>query len=94
MDYPAGDVFVAVPVGTTDVGAVENGQDFGSWLLIRIEGPFNDEEAVLRAVVRSLAQAEAQLRPPVPAALAGWFELNQAVICESLTKLGSRCGTE
>ena len=24
----------------------------------------------------------------------GWFELNQAVICESLSKLGSRCGTE
>ena len=30
------------------------------------EGPFNDEEAVLRAVERSLVQAEAQLRPPVP----------------------------
>jgi hypothetical protein len=94
VDYPAGDVFVAVPVGTTDVGPVENGQDFGRWLLIRIEGPFNDEEAVLRALGRSLALAKTQLRPPVPAPLAGWFELNQAVVCESLSKLGSRCGTE
>jgi hypothetical protein len=49
---------------------------------------------VLRALDRALAQAEAQLQPPVASVLAGWFELNQAVICESLSKLGSRCGTE
>jgi hypothetical protein len=78
-------------VGTTDVGP--NSQDFGA-ASHPDRGAFNDGEAVLRAVDRSLAQAEAQLRPPVPAALAGWFELNEAVICESLTKLGSRCGTE
>jgi hypothetical protein len=82
-----------VPVGTTGVGAVEDGEDFGSWLLIRIEGPFTDEEGVLRAIDRSLS-GQGRLRPPVPAALAGWFELNQAVICESLAQLGSRCGTE
>ena len=83
-----------MPAGTTDVGTVENGQDFGSWLLIRKERIFNDEEGVLQAVDRALEQAEAQLQPPVPSALAGWFELNRAVICESLSKLGSRCGTE
>jgi hypothetical protein len=94
VDYPAGDVFVAVPIGTTGVGSVEDGQDFGRWLLIRKEGIFNDEEGVLRALDRALAQAEAQLQPPVASVLAGWFELNQAVICESLSKLGSRCGTE
>jgi hypothetical protein len=94
VDYPSGDVYVAVPVGTTGVAPVEDGEDFGSWLLIRIEGPFTDEEGVLRAIDRSLVQARARLRPPVPAALAGWFELNQAVICESLAQLGSRCGTE
>ena len=42
----------------------------------------------------SLASARAALREPVPAALAGWFELNRTVICESLSKLGSRCGSE
>jgi hypothetical protein len=94
VEYPAGAVFVAVPVGTTDVGPVEDGQDFGSWLLIRNEGPFDDEEELLRAVDRSLARAEARLEPPVSTVLAGWFELNQAVVCESLRKLGSRCGTE
>jgi hypothetical protein len=94
VDYPAGDVFVAVPVGATGVGPVDDGQDFGSWLLIRKEGIFNDEEGVLHALDRSLSQAEEQLEPPVPAALAGWFELNRSVICESLSKLGSQCGTE
>jgi hypothetical protein len=94
VDYPSGDIFVAVPVGSTDVGPVEGGRDFGSWLIVRVEGPFADREAVLRAAERSLARAQAQLEPPVPAALAGWFDLNSAVICESLAQLGSRCGTE
>ncbi len=85
---------MAVPVGTTGIGPVENGQDFGSWLIVRVGGPLSDKEAVLRAIDRSLAQAEAQLRPPVPTALSGWFELNRAVVCESLSKLGSQCGTE
>ena len=49
---------------------------------------------MLRALERSLADAEAQLQPPVPEALAEWFELNTAVVCESLAKLGSQCGTE
>jgi hypothetical protein len=91
IDYPAGDVFVAVPIGTTGVGPVEHGQDFGSWLLIRTEGIFNDEEGVLHSIERSLAEAEAQLEPPVPEPLAGWFELNRTVVCESLSKLGSQC---
>ena len=94
VDYPSGDLFVAVPVGSTDVGPVKGGRDFGSWLIVRVEGPFADREAVLRAAERSLALAQAQLEPPVPAALAGWFDLNGAVVCESLAQLGSRCGTE
>ncbi len=94
VDYPSGDVYVAVPVGTTGSGQVQGGRDFGSWLIIRVGGPLADEKAVLRAIDRSLALSEAQLQPPVPAPLAGWFELNRAVICESLAKLGSQCGTE
>ena len=79
VDYPAGDVFVAVPVGTTEGrGRSRNGQDFGSWLIIRDRRAHSPTaEAVLRAVDRSLAAGQAQLRPPVPAALAGWFELNR-----------------
>jgi hypothetical protein len=94
IDYPSGDVYVAVPTGTTASGPVQGGQDFGSWLFIRTGGPFDDKEGVLRAVEASLARAQAQLQPPVPAALAGWFELNRAVVCETLAKLGSQCGTE
>ena len=32
--------------------------------------------------------------PPVPEPLAGWFQLNGTVLCESLRKLGAECGTE
>ena len=94
VDYPSGDLYVAVPAGTTKTGPVTGGRDFGSWLLIRVEGPFADRAAVLAAAERSLASAQAQLEPPVPAALAGWFELNRSVLCESLVELGSGCGTE
>jgi hypothetical protein len=94
VDYPAGDLYVAVPTGTTKAGAVPGGHDFGSWLIVRVDGPFADRAAVLRAAERSLSLTQAQLEPPVPAALAGWFELNRSVICESLAQLGSRCGTE
>jgi hypothetical protein len=94
VDYPAGDLYVAVPIGTTNAGSISGGHDFGSWLIVRENGPFADRAAVLRAAERSLALTHAQLGPPVPAALTGWFELNRAVICESLAQLGSRCGTE
>ncbi|HEX3254493.1 MAG TPA: glycosyltransferase family 39 protein [Gaiellaceae bacterium] len=94
VDYPAGDLYMAVPTGTTKVDSVPNGQPFGSWLLIRRPGPFTERAAILHAAEGSLASARAALREPVPAALAGWFELNRTVICESLSKLGSRCGSE
>jgi hypothetical protein len=94
VDYPAADLYVAVPVGTTKAGSVPGGHDVGSWLIVRVDGPFGNRAAVLRAAERALGLARAQLEPPVPAALAGWFELNRSVICESLAQLGSRCGTE
>jgi hypothetical protein len=94
VDYPARDLYVAVPTGTTKAGAVPGGHDFGSWLIVRVDGPFADRATVLRAAERSLSLTDAQLEPPVPAALAGWFELNRSVICESLAQLDSRCGTE
>jgi hypothetical protein len=94
VDYPARDLYVAVPTGTTKAGAVPGGHEFGSWLIVGVDGPFADRAAVLRAAERSLGLAQAQLEPPLPAALAGWFELNRSVICESLAQLRSRCGTE
>jgi hypothetical protein len=48
---------------------------------------------VLRATERTLFYVrESLVSPPEP--LNGWFELNRAVICESMSKLGSQCGTE
>jgi len=97
LDYPTGDVYVAVPTGNSErVGppeAITGVHDFGSWLIVKVEGPFTEPEAVLRATERTLFYVRHSLaRPPAP--LAGWFELNRAVICESLSKLGSQCGTE
>ena len=70
------------------------GEDFGSWVILPKRGPFADREEVLRAIELALVQGRSQLRTPLPPPLAGWFELNRAVICESLAQLGSRCGTE
>ena len=39
-------------------------------------------------------EAQAALRPPIPSALAGWFDLNTDVICKSLRELGSECVSE
>jgi hypothetical protein len=98
VDYPSGDVFVAVPAGTARrferPPPLFGGQDFGSWVILRERGPFADREEVLRAIDRALGQGRGQLRTPLPEPLVGWFELNRTVICESLSKLGSQCGTE
>jgi Dolichyl-phosphate-mannose-protein mannosyltransferase len=93
VDYPSGDLYVAVPTGTTKIGPVPDGHPFGSWLLIRKEGPFADRAAVLKAAAASLTAARAKLQGPVPSDLDGWFELNGFILCESLAKLGSGCET-
>jgi hypothetical protein len=93
VDYPVRQVFVAVPTGTTTVGRFA-GQHFGSWLLIPLSGPFQDEAAVMRAVERALADARAALSPPIPSALAGWFGLNLEVLCKSLHELAAECVSE
>jgi hypothetical protein len=98
LGYPRARVFVAVPIGTTelDVSPLEGytlGR-FPRWLLVEVHGEFNDEAAVLRATGEALAAAQAALRPPIPSALAGWFDLNTDVICKSLRELGSECVSE
>jgi hypothetical protein len=98
VDYPSGDLYVAVPAGTTKrpvrPGPVPGLEDFGSWMLVKVKGPFPDRVAVLQAIDRTLVRSTGRLLAPVPSALQGWFELNRSVVCESLRKLGSECATE
>jgi hypothetical protein len=98
VDYPSGDLYVAVPAGKTPRRVppepIRGLADFGSWILIRKDGPFADRRAVLLAAEEALGDGRRRLATPFPQPLAGWFELNRAVICETLAKIGSQCGTE
>jgi hypothetical protein len=84
VDYPTGDLYVGVPVG---------GGDFSAWTIVRVEGPLADRTAVLGEIRHALAGARSSVEEPAPA-LAAWFELNETVLCESLSALGSECGSE
>jgi hypothetical protein len=96
LDYPVGDLYVAVPAGTTGRAdrptPVPGLRDFGAWMIVPVRGPFADSEAVLQAAYRALGQAHGTLVAPFPTALSGWFDLNESVICKSLTQLDSECG--
>jgi hypothetical protein len=96
LDYPVRQIFVAVPRGTADFGSVEVvGQaPFESWLLVRRVGPFGDEAAVLEAIRTPLAELRAAAVEPLPAPLAAWFDLNESVLCKSLSETGAGCGTQ
>jgi hypothetical protein len=96
LDYPVHTLFVAIPSGNARFGNLQGVGEvpFPSWIILRRLGPFADDIALLRAIYAALQPAEAALLPPVPTPLAGWFDLNAAVLCESLSKLGSECGTE
>jgi mannosyltransferase len=98
LDYPRARIFVAVPTGTTEVDlaplAGHNAHPFPRWLLLEVRGELNEPADVLRGIAEALTAARAALQPPVPSALEGWFDLNLAVLCESLTSLGSECVSE
>ena len=94
VDYPAGNLYVAVPTGTTEAGPVPGGHAFGSWLIVERGGPFRDRDAVLSAVSAALQRSRAALRGPVPAPLAGWFDLNLSVVCKSGLNPAAECVTE
>jgi hypothetical protein len=98
LDYPVRAVFVAVPTGTTEVrldeARVDGAHPFASWLLVRANGPFQDRDAVLRSTVDALASVRPALREPIPEPLAGWFELNREVLCESLAIPGEECSSQ
>jgi hypothetical protein len=97
IDYPADALFVAVPIGDVQVRkesvSSPDARFFGSWLIIRAEGPFADDDVLLKTIKGVLADVRFALREPVPPALAGWFALNEAVLCESLP-VGFECGSE
>jgi len=91
LDYPTGDLYVAVPSGRTkqrNDPLPPGYHDFGSWMIVRIPGPFADREAVLRAIAAPLDQARGELRAPLPAPLAGWFDLNRSVVCKTALSFG------
>jgi Dolichyl-phosphate-mannose-protein mannosyltransferase len=96
LDYPVGAVFVAVPTGTIRVSGLEvaGARRFGSWLLVRAEGPFPTRDAVLGAAVRALAAVRPALQGPIPEPLAGWFELNLEVLCKSRATPTPECVKE
>jgi hypothetical protein len=95
VDYPAGDAYVAVPTGTSRRPAelVSGEKNFGAWSIVRVEGPLPDRAAVLRETLLALAEVRSTISDPPPA-LAGWFALNERVLCESLSALGVECRTE
>jgi hypothetical protein len=96
LEYPRARIFVAVPIGTTTVnharleGYVSGA--FPRWLLLEVRGEFADPAAVLRATEDALLAAKSALRPPIPSALDGWFDLNLNVLCKSLLERSARCG--
>jgi hypothetical protein len=98
VDYPSGDLYVAVPAGTSSRAKpprpIRGLADFGSWIIVRSDGPFANRQELLRGIEAALADGRRRLVGQLPPPLAGWFELNHAVICESLAQLDSRCGTE
>jgi hypothetical protein len=74
--------------------AGQNAHPFPRWLLLEVRGELNEPADVLRGIAEALTAARTALQPPVPSALDGWFDLNLAVLCESLTSLGSECVSE
>jgi hypothetical protein len=97
VDYPVREVFIAIPSGDDfpfgNFGVIGE-QVFPSWILVRRIGPFQNEVALLQDIYASLEPARAALLPTAPRPLAGWFDLNMDVICNSLRELGSECVSE
>jgi hypothetical protein len=102
LDFPVGALYVAVPVGATEVRLSDfraparsfEVAPFRSWLLVRAGAFFQTEAAVLQAAARSLRDVRVALVEPVPEPLDGWFELNSTVLCEALSSLGAECVSE
>ena len=98
IDYPVARIFVAVPTGTTQVDRSKLGgvpaTAFERWWIVELRGEFDDPVSVLRATAGALQTFQTALSPPVPDALAGWFDLNTSVLCKALLTKGAECGTQ
>jgi Dolichyl-phosphate-mannose-protein mannosyltransferase len=97
VDYPIRRIFVAVPLGTTPISLegirAPEMAPFHRWWILVLRSKYDDSASVLLAIHDALATFRTALRPPIPPALAGWFELNTTVLCQALRDLGSECGT-
>jgi hypothetical protein len=98
LDYPVDALFVAVPTGPTQVRREEipfrDTRFYRSWVVIRVPGPLEGRVAVLQKARKALIEVRAALTLPLPAALAGWFDLNLDVLCKSLSEMAAGCGTQ
>jgi hypothetical protein len=98
VDYPVARVFVAVPTGTTQVDpskiGVLHATAFERWWIIELRGEFNDRDSVMLAIAEALQTFQVALRPPVPDALAGWFDLNTSVLCKAVAAKSTGCAAQ
>jgi hypothetical protein len=94
LEYPVRQLFVAIPSGNARFGNVQVAGEISldSWIIVSRPGPFANEVALLQAIYAALQPVHAALLSPVPEPLAGWFDLNAAVLCESLLTKSARCG--
>jgi hypothetical protein len=98
VDFPAGTLYVAVPLGSAraDLSRFGDGlvaHPFGAWLIVEAQGPFPDEVSVLRAAERALRISREGLSGDVPEPLRGYLALDRYVVCTALSTLDSECGT-
>ena len=101
VGLPAGDIFVAVPVGTTGLrleqlrGPRVTAERFGSWLIVETDGPFADRAAILAAASRSLRESRAAATGPLPGGLVAYYahsiEVLRLAACTLMTSGGAGC---
>ena len=98
VDFPAGTLYVAVPLGSAraDLSSFGDGlvaHPFGVWLIVEAQGPFPDEASVLRAAERALRISGKGLSGEVPEPLRSYLALDRRVVCAALSTLDAECGT-
>jgi hypothetical protein len=84
LDYPARDLFVAIPAEGP----------LGGWTIVRAPGPFADAPSLLQRALGTLQAVRVTLPANAPEPLEGWFDLNSTVLCDALSTLGSECVSE
>lgn len=84
VDLPAGSVYVAVPVASTDIrlDQLETGlapgftaERIGGWLILERQGPVSDRPSIAAAIATLLREAQAATSDPYDAALHRYYQL-------------------